>query len=69
MNFSVSSIMAGLVFGYLGFYFFRLGKRDSNPTMLMLGLALFIYPYFVENPYACWGIGIGLSFFAFRSIE
>lgn len=69
LSLSISSLVAGVAFGILGFYFFRLGKRDANLPMLSLGLALLIFPYFVANPYACWGIGIVLSIMAFRSIE
>jgi hypothetical protein len=57
MDFSVSSLMAGFIFGVCGFYLLKEGKKRSHPWFIGLGLALMIYPYFVSGPLATWGIG------------
>ncbi len=67
MDFSVSSIMAGFVFGTFGLYFMRLGKKDANIRQAVIGMLMLVYPYFVENPWLNWGIGVVLFYFAYRS--
>jgi hypothetical protein len=69
MNFSVNNLMAGLIFGSLGLYFLRLGKREGNLRLLSIALALILYSYFVENPYMIWVAGIGLTVLAYRSLD
>ncbi len=69
MNFSIGSLIAGLIFGGFGLFFFRLGKREANMRLVFIAIALFFYPYFVENAYLCWGIGAVLTFVGFRSLE
>ena len=60
MNFSVSSLVAGFFFGVWGLYLVRRAKREAHPPSLAIGLALLVYPYFVENAYLLWGIGTAL---------
>jgi hypothetical protein len=69
MNFSMGNLLAGLIFGGFGLFFFRLARKEGNPRLLAIGIALMAYPYFVENEYLCWGIGVGLTVLGFRSIE
>jgi len=66
---STGNLIAGFLFGIVGLCVMKVAKRDVNLTGLSLGLALMIYPYFVTNVWANWGIGIVLSFFAFRSLN
>ncbi|MBI1862296.1 MAG: hypothetical protein HYR96_15385 [Deltaproteobacteria bacterium] len=58
---SLPSIVAGLLFGVFGLYFFRKGRRDANWFLLFVGLALLIYPYFVSGAWWNWGIGAALT--------
>lgn len=60
MNFSVSSIFAGLVFSVIGLYVFRIGKRETNITLIVLGLVLMLYTYFTKTAAQDWLIGAGL---------
>ena len=66
MDFSISSLLAGFIFSIFGFVYFKLGRRDMNNRLVLVALALFAYPYFVSNPYLCWGIGIVLSFIGYK---
>ena len=68
MNFSVSNLVAGLLFGVFGIYFFRIGKKNVNLKVMLSGFALMAYPYFVENKYATWGIGVVLTLFSYLSL-
>lgn len=68
MNFSLSNLAAGFVFGVFGVYFLRIAKREANIAGLFISLGLLIYPYFIDNTYLVWGIGSVLTFFAYRTI-
>jgi len=57
-DFSMSNLIAGLIFGSIGFVAFAYGKRMSLWTPMFLGLALMIYPYFVSNDIILWVAGI-----------
>ena len=65
-NFSVSSLMAGLVFGVVGYWMWkRARKREHYPTM-GIAAALMIYPYFTNSPFADWAVGIALCILAYQ---
>ena len=49
MEITTSSLIAGLVFGSFGFAYWRYGKKRERAGMLWAGVALMVYPYFVEN--------------------
>ena len=66
MNFNISGIFAGLIFGAFGMYFLKKGKDDGEVPPIMIGLALLIYPYFIENVFFLWGIGVFLMFLGFK---
>ena len=57
MDFSPMLILAWIVFGILGFYVFRNGKRNSNPWHFALGLALMCYPYVTTTTWITWLVG------------
>ena len=58
--------MASLIFGIFGIYMFRLGKKRSHGLLIGVAVALMVYPYFIENEWAIWGVGIGLTFFGYK---
>ena len=60
MNFSISSLFAGLIFSVIGLYVFRVGKRETNVTLIVLGLVLMLYTYFTKNSAQDWLIGAAL---------
>ncbi len=65
-HFSASQIVAGILFGIIGGYILRSGKRNTNFSHLFIGIGLMAYPYFVSNTVAMWGIGIGLTVLAWQ---
>ena len=65
MDFSFSSIFAGLLFGVWGMYFVKRAKSQAHWPSLFVGIGLMIYPYFVENVYLVWGLGVVLIFLGY----
>lgn len=61
MNFSAANLIGGLVFGSIGFIAFIYGKRMNVWGPMFLGLALMIYPYFVNNDVILWSVGVAGS--------
>ena len=55
---SFSNLMAGLVFGSIGFVAFIYGKRMHIWKPMFVGIALMVYPYFVENTTWLFATGI-----------
>ena len=58
LKFSVPNLLAGLLFGSIGFVGFIYGKRTSRLKPMVIGLLLMAYPYFVESTLALCGIGL-----------
>ena len=65
-NISVSSLIAGLIFGVIGMWLFRQGRSNSNLYFVFIGLILMVYPYFTKGPLADWGIGCILCGLAYH---
>lgn len=42
-------LIAGLIFGTIGLLAFRYGKSESLFMPMLVGMALMVYPYFVEQ--------------------
>ena len=57
-DFSAPNLLAGLLFGSIGFVGFIYGKRMSRWKPMMIGLLLMAYTYFVQNTLAICGIGL-----------
>ena len=68
MNFSFSSIFAGIVFGAIGLAAFIYGKKQVSFKPMVIGIILMVYPYFVSHEIWVWVIGTVLTFslFIFR---
>jgi len=64
LNLSISSVFSGIIASGVGLFLFRAGKRNSNLAHLLIGIALFIYPFFTHTPAGDWGIGIFLCLLA-----
>lgn len=69
MNFSVGSLLAGFVFGVAGVFFIKAAKREANLKLLGFGIALLVFPYFVENVYLCWATGIALTVIGYKQMD
>jgi hypothetical protein len=55
-----SSLLWGMIFGSIGFGFFVYGKKQGAVVPLVCGVALMIFPYFVDNIFLLVLIGIAL---------
>lgn len=58
-------LFGGFLFSMIGLWMFRDGKRREQYTVKYCGLALMIYPYFVDGWKANWGIGAMICAFAY----
>ena len=61
LAFSAAELLAGLLFGSIGLVAFVYGKRQAVWGPMFTGLALMVYPYFVADTLAVWGIGAALT--------
>jgi hypothetical protein len=57
---STSSLLWGMIFGSVGLGFFVYGKKQGAVVPLVCGVALMIFPYFVDNIILLALIGIAL---------
>lgn len=53
-----SSLIAAFVFGVIGYWMFRESRRRDNTKVKYIGVALMIYPYFVDGAIKNWATGI-----------
>ena len=59
---STGMILWSFIFGSIGFGYFIYGKKQSNPVIRYTGVALMVYPYFLNNIIAIVLIGFILMF-------
>jgi hypothetical protein len=59
-DFSMSNILAGLIFGVIGLWIFRRGRKEANNKIVVIGMLLMVYPMFTNGPVQDWGVGVGL---------
>ena len=66
MPFSIqsSTLIAGVIFGSIGFAAAVYGKKQRNLKVLATGIGLMIYPYFVDGALKNWMVGIILCVLA-----
>ena len=57
-DFSAANLIAGFIFGSIGFVAFVYGKRMDLWKPMFCGIALMVYPYFVESVPLLFGIGV-----------
>ena len=56
-----SSLIWGVLFGAIGLGYFTYGKKQKAVVPLFVGIALFVFPYFITNIYLLVATGVGLS--------
>ena len=64
-SFSVSSLIAGFIFGVFGFAIFKRGRQNATNQLVVIGIAMMVYPYFVESAWLNWILGFALSYGAY----
>ena len=55
--FSLPVLLLSFLFGGIGLGIFIYGKRQARMLLVIVGLALMIYPYFVSN----WGLSLAIG--------
>lgn len=50
------ALISGLFIGLIGMALFVMGKRAGDLKLLLAGLAMCVYPYFIENVWLMWAI-------------
>jgi len=60
MSFEPYTLLAGFIFGMIGWGIFRYGRAMELPRTTFIGMIMMAYPYFVPNKYAVWIVGVVL---------
>jgi hypothetical protein len=68
-NYSWSYIIGSLIFGVVGLYLFRIGKKRLNYQVIGIGVLLMVYPIFFSSAWLVWGLGCFLSVLAYHYLE
>lgn len=53
----MGTLVAGIFFGIIGSGYFMYGRKAQNPVALLAGVALCVFPYFVDGLW--WTLLIG----------
>lgn len=64
-NFSISGLLAGIVFSAIGLWLFRQGKERGDLRMVVLSVVMMMYTYFTNSAAADWVLGICLCGLAY----
>ena len=57
MGMSSTSLMTSMLVSTIGFGFFIYGKKQQRLPQILTGVALMVYPYFVDS--AAWMLAVG----------
>jgi hypothetical protein len=60
LNLNPWYLVLSLVFSTIGFGYFRYGKRQGESLLLIVGVMLMVYPYFITSPLAVVVVGLFL---------
>lgn len=55
-----ANLFAALLFGSAGFAVFVYGKKSASWKPIIIGALLMVYPYFIEETWLLYAIGIAL---------
>lgn len=64
-NLTFGNIVGGLIFSSIGYAAFMIGKRTMNVNMMIAGVALMLYCFFVTQTLWVYVVGTGLTVAAF----
>ena len=54
------TLFAGFVFGTFGISIFNMARKRQKAVPMIAGIAMAVYPYFIDNVYLLWGVGAAL---------
>ena len=57
---SAAYLFASILFGTVGFAAFMYGKKSQQWRAMSLGVALMVYPYFIEATWLVYVVGVAL---------
>ena len=60
MNFSISSLFAGILFSSAGLYLIKVGRSRGNIKLAIIGVVMLLYTYFTSSPWVDWSLGSAL---------
>lgn len=60
-NFNWANIIAGLIFGIIGWTAFQHGRKEKNFKPIAIGIGLMVYPYFICDTFLTYVIGVVLT--------
>lgn len=60
MNFEPYNILAGIIFGTIGWGAFMFGRRLDLTYPKIIGIVLMAYPYFIQQRVLIWLVGVVL---------
>ncbi len=60
LSINVPALVIGCLFGFVGLWFFRRGRKELNNIHVVIGILLMIYPYFISGTLMTFLVGAGL---------
>lgn len=60
-EFSMGTLIAGLLFGIIGFAAWRIGRARQSMGKMLLGVALMGFPYLIPDGVWIYVVGAGLT--------
>ena len=57
---SPAALFGSIVFGIIGYAAYRYGKKSGGTRPMLIGVALMVYPYFIDQTWLLYAIGGGL---------
>jgi multisubunit Na+/H+ antiporter MnhE subunit len=68
-SFSPWALVGGFIFGLVGLWLFRHGRKNANNRNVVIGLLLMMYPLFISSAVWTWAVGILLCGYAYYEWE
>jgi len=58
---SMWGVLASLLFSSIGIFYFKRGKDNNDMLLLVSGIALLVYPYFLADTFYISAVGAALT--------
>ena len=62
MNFDPGFLLLSVIFSAVGFVYFSYGRKQAKIPLIVVGLLLMVYPYFLDSKawLVAWGLVLSL---------